>query len=445
MKSLNYISILSMVILLLTGCKKEENNPEFAKDALPRIFGWSTSNIYTINIKDSLSVGLQVSPSDGATYQWFVDEKEVTSQLGFKHLFTSAKNYTLKFAVTRNGVTNSRQAQVIVIKPFVPKVYKKKMVGFITKDGSIDDIDFANLTHLVISSAVVGKVAGQASLVDTTFKGLDIPLIVKAAHNEGVYVMLDVTGNLVNINGSGLYADYGFFNVIADPTTQAEAITTVMKFAKDNNLDGINVYLNNTSEGSLNEGKVESFFRAIPASLPQGPSGKFFYTASVPGGWTTSVLKIIAKVEEIDWVNLQPFRYEDLAPTAHSPFWAFADLIATWQSFGLPKEKIVGGFPAVGLHYKMPKDGSVVGWGNLWMYTTYESYKSLLQVDATANTKNVLSVDDGIYYDGFPAVQQKAQYVVSQDLGGLMMWGLESDTRDPAKSLLKAANTALGN
>jgi GH18 family chitinase len=79
------------------------------------------------------------------------------------------------------------------------------------------------------------------------------------------------------------------------------------------------------------------------------------------------------------------------------------------------------------------------------MFTAYESYKSILARDANAHTKSMLNVDDGIYYDGHAVVQQKAQYVLDQDFGGLMIWSLESDSRDQSKSLLKVANTALGN
>ena len=444
MRHLKYIFIIPVAVtLLFISCKEEDQNPVFADDAVVRIFGWS--NAYTTNIEDSLVINLDVSPKEGATFQWLVDDEVVATTLNFTYTFPSSKNFRIKFVVTRNGVVNSREGEVIVIKPFEAKTYNKKMVGFLTRDGSLENIDFTSLTHLVISSAVVGEKEGQESLVDTTFTGMDIPVIVKAAHNAGVYVLLDVTGNLVNINGGGLYADYGFFNVIADPDKRATAIATIMKFAQDNQFDGINIYLNNTSEGYLDPVKVEAFFRAVPASLPEGPNGEFFYTASVPGGWTTSVLSSIATIEEIDWVHLHPFRYEDLSPVHHSPFWAFADLSATWQNFGLPKEKIVGGFPAVGLHYFLPDDGTQVGWGNLWMYTAYKGYKDILSLDPQAYTKNQLSQDDGIFYDGHPLIQQKAQFVLDNDLGGLMMWGLENDTHDPAASLIKAANTALGN
>ena len=447
MKSIKSILIIPALLmgLFFMGCEDHVENPSFADDEVPRIFNWV--NAYTTLIDSTFVIAPPVSPADGATFKWLVDGVEVAATKEFEYIFTEPRNYEVKFVVTRNGVVNSRTGQVLVIKPFVAKDYEFKMIGFLTRNGSLDDIDFANLTHLVISSAVVGAVDGQESLVDTTFTGMNIPLIVKAAHNAGVYVMLDVTGNINNINGGGFYADYGFYNVIKVPATRDQAIATIMKYATDNDLDGVNIFLNNTSEGpdALNADIVKAFYAAIPAALPKGPNGEFFYSASVPGGWTTAALRPLTTVEEIDWVNIQPYRYEDLSPTAHSPAWAFGDLAATWQSFGMPKEKIVGGFPAFGLHYNMPDDGTVVGWGNLWMFTAYESYKSILARDAQANTKSKLDIDDGIFYDGFDVIQQRAQYVKTQGLGGLMMWSIENDTRDLDKSLLKKAYTELGN
>lgn len=449
MKKINTIlgMLFAMTIVLMTGCEEDKENPAFADDAIPRIFGWSTSNKYFIDIEDPLILDMKVSPSDGATYKWFIDDVEVDGAARLEHRFEEVKTYIVKFEVERNGIKNSRQAEVIVTKPFVPKTYAKKVVGFMTRDGSLETIDLKNLTHLVISSAVVEEVEGRESLVDTTFTTLNVPLIVKAAHNEGIYVLLDVTGRLVNINGGGEYGNYGFYDVIKDSEKRDNAIEAFLKFAEDNDFDGINIYLNNASEdlGKLEPEVLTAFFNAIPAMMPEGPNGEFFYTASVSGGWLTSEFKPVVDVEAIDWVHLHPFRYGDPAITEDAPYWAFTDLAATWIGFGLPKEKIVNGIPACGLHYHYPDDGTTVGWGNMWMYTTYESYKSILDRDATAYTKNKLEVDDGIFYDGHPSVQQKAEYVVTQDFGGVMIWGVESDTKDQTQSLIKAASTALGN
>lgn len=433
------------LVMGLSGCEDPVENPSFGPDEQPRIFGWSTVNKYFVDIKDSLVIDMKISPSQGATYKWFVNDVEVSSKRRFSYKFSDTETYKIKFEVDRNGVKNSRQGDAVVTKPFVAKTYNKKVVGFMTRDGSLETINLKNLTHLVISSAVVEEIGDQ--LVDTTFTTLNIPLIIKAAHNEGVYVLLDVTGRLVNMTGGGEYGSYGFYNVIKDEAKRDKAIATFLKFARDNAFDGVNIYLNNASEdaGILKPAITLPFYQAIAAALPEGPNGKFFYTASAMGGWLTSELKPITQVEEIDWVNLHPFRYGAPEISEDAPYSGFVDLAATWESFGMPKEKIVNGIPAFGLHYIYPHDGTTVGWGNMWMYTSYDSYKSILARDAQAHTKNKLDVDDGIFYDGHPSVQQKSQYVLDAGLGGVMVWGIENDTQDQTRSLVKAASTALGN
>lgn len=437
-----------MVTSIMVSCVDEPENPAFADDEVPRIFDWPIANLFTMDVTDTLRLDFAVSPADGATFQWLIDDVVVGNEKSLKKKFTEGGIHTLKFVVNRNGVENSRTAGLTVIenKPFEPKDYNKRVVAFLSRNGTLANVDLDHITHLVISSAVVD--AAAATLVDTTFTGMDLKNLVKTAHSSGVYVLLQASGTIVQPQGAGPYADYSFYNAINDAEKQEAVIATLMKFIGDNDLDGLDVYLNNTSEGALDTTKVGNFYRAIIPSLPEGPNGKFFYTASVPGGWTTGQLRPAAKVSRMDWVNIHAFRYEDIppnAPTAHSPYWAFTDLAATWEAFGLPKSKIVGGIPAVGFHYNLPDDGTVVGWGNLWMYTSYEGYKNILTRDADANTKNKLDVDDGIFYDGHPAVQQKAQYVIDQNLGGLMIWTVDNDSQDESKSLVNAAHVAFGN
>jgi hypothetical protein len=427
------------------GTRAADGNPVFSETDVPRIFGWSTINKYFVDIKDTFNLNLKVSPENGATYTWYVDGELVGDEKQLRYKFTELRSYDVRFEVDRHGVKNYREAEVIVTKPFEPKPYAKKVVGFMTRNGSLESINLKNITHLVISSAVVDE--GYATLVDTVFTTIDIPLIVKAAHNEGVYVMLDVSGQIDLANGGPVYANYGFYNVIKDTDKRDKAITTFLKFAVDNDLDGVNIYLNNATETDnvLKPEFTRPFFQAIADRLPEGPNGKFFYTVTAPGGWLTSEFRPVVDVEAIDWINLQPFRFGEPGITPDAPFTGFVDVAAAWEGFGMPKEKIVNGIPAFGLHYKYPKDGTTVGWGNMWMYTTYDSYKSILALDAQAYTKNKLEVDDGIFYDGHPAVTQKAQYVLDAGLGGVMVWGIENDTQDQSKSLVNKVRLTLGN
>ena len=70
MKNLKYIMIIPFVLtaLFITSCEDEAENPSFASDELPKIFGWSTFNKYFVDVKDSLKLTMVVSPDENATY-----------------------------------------------------------------------------------------------------------------------------------------------------------------------------------------------------------------------------------------------------------------------------------------------------------------------------------------------------------------------------------------
>jgi GH18 family chitinase len=57
---------------------------------------------------------------------------------------------------------------------------------------------------------------------------------------------------------------------------------------------------------------------------------------------------------------------------------------------------------------------------------------------------NIKTVEvDKIYYDGLRDIIRKAELVKTQDLGGMGLWSLENDSRDPAKSLLRQIKESL--
>jgi hypothetical protein len=76
----------------------------------------NTNNDYLLNVNDTLKINLQVSPSNEASYQWFIDDVEVGETRDLTYKFNEAKRYIVKFMVTRYGITNSRQTKVLVNK-----------------------------------------------------------------------------------------------------------------------------------------------------------------------------------------------------------------------------------------------------------------------------------------------------------------------------------------
>jgi hypothetical protein len=119
MKNSKLILLVVIIILFgLSSCGDQAEDPVFTSDDVPRIFGWinNTNNDYLLNVNDTLKINLQVSPSNEASYQWFIDDVEVGETRDLTYKFNEAKRYIVKFMVTRYGITNSRQTKVLVNK-----------------------------------------------------------------------------------------------------------------------------------------------------------------------------------------------------------------------------------------------------------------------------------------------------------------------------------------
>ncbi|XP_069676821.1 chitotriosidase-1-like [Periplaneta americana] len=135
-----------------------------------------------------------------------------------------------------------------------------------------------------------------------------------------------------------------------------------------------------------------------------------------------------------------------------------------WLDAGVPSNKIVIGVPLYGRTYHLAdpsKHGlgaAVTGPGTAGQFTQEAGLLTYLEY-CTSATWTVVQSDDPLYtyayhdsewisYDDPQTIEGKAQYVISNELGGMMVFSLESDdfggNCGPAYPLLNAVNTGLG-
>jgi hypothetical protein len=424
------------------------DNPAFGDNDVPVIFvDWAENMAFSVG--DVIRINPQVSPSDGVTYKWIFNDEVVSTNKNLEYTLTEFGSFVLKFEVDRNGVKNSRITNVLVVKPFEPKTYSKKSIAYITVDGSVADVPWNDITHIIVSSAIVGA----DGLPDLTFGGrttLDIPTLIATAHNYGVYVMLEFSGAITYLNAMHAYGSLNFYNA-AVAGNRDVFVNSLVQAVIDNNFDGINVYMDKADDGAyVDPASLKDFYEKLGAALKAVKNTlndveyDYLLSLSVYGGWTNATLADMVNIPTYDWINVLAFAAEDLTPGAHSADGYFTGQINQWLSwYSVSASRIVGVVPAFGLRYfGNPADYT---WGNLWQYTEYIPYRTLCANYANAQDVNQQSVDNGIFYDGFPAIEAKAQYVNDNNLGGMALWSVESDSRDETKSLMKKINTLLGN
>jgi GH18 family chitinase len=450
MKAINKIFFGSILLLFIgASCSSDDaNNPTFGDQDVPAIYvQWAQDLAYSVG--DVIRISPQVSPSDGVTYKWTYNDEVISTQKDLEYSVTEAGSFILKFEAERNGVKNSRTANVLVVKPFVPKQYSKKSIAYITVDGSVADVPWDDITHLIVSSVTVQ----DDGTLDMTFGGrntLDLSTLVSTAHNYGVYVMIEASGVMTYVNAMHAYGSLTFYNAAVAANRDA-FVNNIVKMVTDNNLDGLNVYMDKADDGAyVDPTTLKDFYEKLGVAMKSGKNTiddaeyDYFLSMSVYGGWTNATLADMVNIATYDWINVLAFAAEDLTPAPHSATWYFIDQITQWLNwYGVASSRIVGVVPAFGLRYF--GNSADYTWGNLWQYTEYIPYRTLCATYANAHEANQQTVDNGIFYDGFPAIEAKAQYVSDNNLGGMALWSVDSDSRDAAKSLMKKINTLLGN
>lgn len=444
MNKIKYLWIAFLSALLFTACVDDSaDNPTFADDEMPIILmNWQAS--LAVQSGDTIVFNPVISPSEGATYKWVFGGETVSTEKNLAYKVEGSGEYTLYFEVDRNGVKNSRTATVLVTKPFDAKPYNKKSVAFLSVNGTIQDVQWDEITHLIVTSSQI-KADGTP---DFTFGGstLDMATLIATAHNYGVYVLLEYSGALGSyINGTPVYDSFTFYNTARDPEKRGELISSMIDFVVENEFDGINIYMDKSTSGSFDDlDGLKAFYEELAAAVPEFSSvGKFHLALSVYGGWTRASLSGVVNIERYDWINVLAYAAEDLTPGAHSAFWYFESEAQQWENMGVAPERIVVAAPAFGLRYF----GNIPDytWGNLYLFTEYIGYRKLCADYPDAPGKNKIEVDNGIYYDGLADIEAKAAHVIEKDYAGMALWSIENDSRDADKSLIRKMNASLGN
>jgi len=462
MKALKYLLIIILPMFAFISCEDDDGeNPAFADDETPRIFmDWQ--EFVTRKVGDVLSYTPNVSPSDGATYKWTIDGEVISTEKDLEYKLDRLIMGELRFEVTRNSKTNGRVTNLVVTKQFEPKKYNKKSIAFVTKNAALSDIDWENITHLVVSSVVVKE---DGSLDIDNLKDLSMTTIVALAHHYGVYVLLEVSGYLNSyMNAAPVYGSYTFYDNAVGANSEALA-TSIVDQAKAMNVDGINIYMDkaNTANGEFADpAKLRDFYASVAEKMKadkntiDGDEYDHIMSLSVVAGWTRGSIRDAAKLTTYDWVNVLAFAIEDLDAVPHASQWAAENEVNSWITTWIgpiAAERLVLGVPAFGLRYKgIPNNYT---WANLGEFTEYIPYKTICTQYPDAPTKNqIVLIENGgdkakavdkIFYDGPSAIQNKAAFVISAKLAGMALWSIENDTKDPSSSLMKQINVSLGN
>lgn len=445
MRKFNYIFMSVMALLLLACGGENVSDPAFDSDEMPYIY-MEWAGTLTYHEGDTIRMNAEVSPLSDTDCRWMADGNVISTADTLCYVVGN-KDFTLRFEAERNGKTNFRTALVTVIKDFKAKEYKHIVTGVITGGITADQIQWDCITHLQYSQLTVDKTTGELTLPDA--KELNaLKTIVTLAHNNGVYVFIDVAGPTAYPNGAGTYNESSFNTVATDPALRAILIKNLKEFVEKYQLDGVNITMNNLNNdaGALaDHDGLTAFFNDLADAFPAervAPFNHFFLTASVPMAWNDYEFYFLGNAKRLDWVNFNLYGATDLSPVPSAPDWQIADHVTRFSTAaGIPSSKMVVGIAAYGVKYDIPAGVSPT-WGTLDGMLSYPTWSEILAMDSGAGAKSMLNVNSGLFYTGLTgadnSVAGKAALVRQNAVAGMFLWTINYDTSNAATSLLRA-------
>ncbi len=293
-----------------------------------------------------------------------------------------------------------------------------KVVGYVPNWGNpaalAEKIDYSMVTHLNVAFENPKNADG-----DFSFNSKDEVLIAKA-HEHHVPV-------LVSIGGGGASTDKTlqarYFDLISEAKREAFA-RKLGDYVAAHHFDGVDVDI----EGPSVNQDYGGFIDALAAVLE--PAGKLL-TAAVSEGYGGSRIPN-SVFPHLTFVNIMAYdakgTWSPNSPGQHSSMDFAKASVAYWLGRGVPKEKAVLGVPFYGY-----------GFGEAFRKSPY-NYNEI--VAKFPGAENLDEVGQTIWYNGIPTIKAKTKYVRDENLGGGMIWSLDTDSYDQ-RSLLTAIHEAL--
>ena len=276
-----------------------------------------------------------------------------------------------------------------------------------------ETIDYSRLTHINIAFENPVNESG-----DLSFNNEDEALIAKARAK-----MVKV---LVSIGGGAASGDKGLRNRYAELLTEARRAGFVAKLAayvSAHNFDGLDVDL----EGRLITADYGAFIADLGTALKA--KGKLLTAALSQGYGGDKVPDLV--FASFDFVNVMAYDgtgpWEPNEPGQHSSLEFAKSNTTYWLGRGLPRAKVVLGVPFYGY-----------GFGEAFRKRDYP-YAEI--VASHPGAEHADQVGNTIWYNGQPTIRAKAQYVVDQGLGGIMIWSLDADAPGEGSLLPVIADT----
>ncbi|MBB2146241.1 hypothetical protein GM921_12140 [Pedobacter sp. LMG 31464] len=340
-----------------------------------------------------------------------------------KHLLI-ALALTLSIGACKKSDTAPDSGQSNQVTPPVVTPYTAdnsfKIVAYMPsyKDPETVDISkYKMITHLFYAFLEINA-SGDGSLNALSQQTRFITVMQRAKANN-VKVGISVSGASAN-----------FATLASSATARTKFVTNVVAFAKNNNLDGVDI---DWEYPSTSNGSADNFTLLMKElSVALHNVNKFLSAAVTPAVYAGGIRDGIKPevFPYIDFFNIMQYdgpNYDTTEPLNHASYKMSVASLDIWLgSKALPREKAIVGIPLYGENAS----------GAAKSYRDIENSGA----DVNLNLATVAGVEYG--FNGIPLVKQKAQ-LAKDRANGIMFWEFSFDSNS-SKSLIRAANDQLG-
>jgi chitinase len=278
---------------------------------------------------------------------------------------------------------------------------------------SVNSFNVGKVTHICIAFA---NPDASGNLIVTDNQQSGVATVVNAAHAKGTKVMISIGGWNCPI---ATYSDLL-------KNKNASFVASILKYVADNKLDGVDVDL----EGNLVDGTnvTAAQYQAFVVALGDGLHATGKEISAALANWFSQYITSTA-MNKLDFINMMAYDLA-IAPQdpagPHSPMSWAQDNFNLWRNKGMPANKLVLGVPFYGY-----------AWGSYATDGASQDYCAIVtKYPGAQNSDQQGTGSNAVYYNGIPTIKAKAQYVMSSQMGGIMIWEQTGDCASGPNSLL---------
>lgn len=305
------------------------------------------------------------------------------------------------------------------------------IVGYFPSYNARADADACwwDVTHVNLSFATINA---DGSVNDGDVRR-SYPAVAKHCRENNIKMMVSLGG------GGPKEEQDAFAAAIIDDTARENIIKNVMALVDELGLAGVDIDYEawNYPQEYVDQitPALEKLFCGFRKAL--GKKGLLSSAIAIygmnKGGYTK------ATVESMDYMTIMAYDLTGWGPEIgpHSPFSYVVEGCEVALNHGARPDQIVVGVPFYGR-----------GWHDLDRSRMYGgSYAKIVAEHPGAENSDFLTGENGepeFWYDGFPAIDKKFDYIKENGFKGFMFWEITEDSKDPEKSLIKHMNSIMG-